>query len=51
MSAADKVKLDGISANARTGTVTQVIAGAGLTGGPILTTGTIKANLIDDAAY
>jgi len=45
MSAADKAKLDGISAGAKTGTVTSVATGAGLAGGTITASGTIKANL------
>lgn len=45
MSADDKTKLDGIAAGAKTGTVTSVATGAGLTGGTITTSGTIKANL------
>jgi hypothetical protein len=44
MSAADKVKLDGIAsgATANTGTVTSVATGTGLSGGTITTTGTIS---------
>lgn len=45
MSADDKTKLDGISAGAKTGTVIKVSTGAGLTGGDITTSGTIKAKL------
>ena len=47
MSASDKTKLNGIAtgATANTGTVTKVSTGAGLTGGDITTSGTIKANL------
>lgn len=41
MSAADKAKLDGIPADAKSGTVTQVNTGDGLIGGPITTSGTI----------
>jgi hypothetical protein len=41
MSAADKAKLDGIPANAGTGTVTNITTGPGLQGGPITTTGQI----------
>lgn len=51
MSAADKAKLDGISANARVGTVTSVSAGVGLLGGPITDTGSIKANLVTETPY
>jgi len=51
MSAADKVKLDGISANARVGTVTSISAGVGLLGGPITDTGSIKANLVTETPY
>ena len=42
ISAADQLKLDGIAANAQTGTVTTVSTGVGLTGGDITTTGTIS---------
>ena len=44
MSAADKIKLDGIAsgATANTGTVTKVSTGTGLTGGDIITTGTVS---------
>jgi biopolymer transport protein ExbD len=47
MSASDKTKLNGIAtgATANTGTVTKVSAGAGLKGGDITTSGTVKANL------
>lgn len=47
MSASDKTKLDGIEsgATANTGTVTSVTTGAGLTGGTITSSGTIKAKL------
>lgn len=45
MSAADKAKLDGIAAGAKVGTVTSVATGAGLTGGTITGSGTVKANL------
>lgn len=45
MSAADKAKLDGIAAGAKTGTVTSVATGAGLVGGTITTSGTLKVNL------
>ena len=45
MSAADKAKLDGIATGAKTGTVTSVATGAGLVGGTITTSGTLKANL------
>lgn len=42
MSAADKSKLDGISAGARTGTVTSVATSGALTGGTITTSGTLS---------
>ena len=47
MSASDKTKLNGIAtgATANTGTVTKISTGAGLTGGDITTSGTVKANL------
>ena len=47
MSSSDKAKLNGIAtgATANTGTVTSIATGAGLTGGDIITSGTIKANL------
>jgi hypothetical protein len=47
MSASDKTKLNGIAtgATANTGTVTKVSTGAGLKGGDITTSGTVKANL------
>lgn len=48
MSAADKIKLDGIAANAQTGTVTSITTGVGLVGGTITTSGTIKANLLSE---
>jgi hypothetical protein len=41
MSAADKSKLDNIPSDASSGTVTQILTGAGLSGGPITTTGRI----------
>jgi hypothetical protein len=41
MSAADKAKLDNIPSDASSGTVTQILTGAGLSGGPITTTGQI----------
>lgn len=41
MSAADKAKLDGIPDDAAGGTVTEILTGTGLSGGPITTTGTI----------
>ena len=41
MSSADKTKLDAIPADANSGTVTQILTGSGLTGGPITRTGTI----------
>jgi hypothetical protein len=41
MSSADKTKLDAIPADANSGTVTQILTGSGLTGGPITQTGTI----------
>ena len=41
MSAADKLKLDNITDNARPGTVTSVGSGNGLTGGPITETGSL----------
>jgi hypothetical protein len=41
MSAADKAKLDGIPADAASGTVTQITTGSGLTGGPITVSGQI----------
>ena len=44
MSATDKQKLDGIDAGAKTGTVTSVATGTGLTGGTITTSGTIALN-------
>lgn len=45
MSAADKAKLDGIAEGAKTGTVTSIATGVGLTGGTITTSGTIKVKL------
>lgn len=48
MSAADKQKLDGIAEGAKTGTVTSVATGVGLTGGTITTSGTIKVKLKDE---
>ena len=50
MSSSDKTKLDGIAAGAtaNTGTVTSVAAGAGLAGGTITTSGTVKANLTSE---
>ena len=50
MSSTDKTKLDGIAsgATANTGTVTKVSTGAGLTGGDVTTTGTVKANLVSE---
>jgi hypothetical protein len=42
MSAADKAKLDGIPANAGTGTVQRVASGPGLVGGPITGSGTLS---------
>jgi len=45
MSAADKQKLDGIAEGAKTGTVTSIATGVGLTGGTITTSGTIKVKL------
>ena len=50
MSAADKVRLESMAdgATANTGTVTSVATGAGLTGGTITTSGTIKANLVTE---
>ena len=52
MSSTDKTKLDGIAsgATANTGTVTSVATGAGLTGGTITGSGTIKANLVSETA-
>lgn len=46
MSASDKIKLEGISDNARTGTVTNLSAGTGISLSPstITTTGTISIN-------
>jgi hypothetical protein len=41
MSSADKTKLDAIPVDANSGTVTQILTGSGLTGGPITRTGTI----------
>ena len=50
MSAEDKTKLNGIAegATSNTGTVTSVATGAGLTGGPITGTGTVKADLVSE---
>lgn len=50
MSADDKKKLDGVAsgATANTGTVTSVATGAGLTGGTITGSGTVKANLTSE---
>lgn len=50
MSSSDKEKLDGVAAGAtaNTGTVTSVSAGAGLAGGTITTSGTVKANLTSE---
>lgn len=50
MSANDKKKLDGIAdgATANAGTVTSVATGAGLTGGTITGSGTLKANLTSE---
>lgn len=47
MSSIDKARLDGMADNAtaNTGTVTSVGTGAGLTGGPVTTGGTIKVDL------
>ena len=47
MSHTDKTRLDGMANNAtaNTGTVTSVETGAGLTGGPVTTSGTIKVDL------
>ena len=47
MSATDKSKLDSIAqgATANLGTVTRIASGTGLTGGPITSSGTLKANL------
>ena len=45
MTAEDKSKLAGIAEGAKPGTVTSVATGAGLTGGTITGSGTIKANL------
>lgn len=41
MSSADKTKLDAIPVDAESGTVTEILTGAGLIGGPITRTGTI----------
>jgi hypothetical protein len=41
MSAADKFKLDNIPADAASGTVTEILTGPGLAGGPITTSGRI----------
>ena len=48
LSASDKAKLDGIATGAKTGTVTKVSTGAGLTGGDITTIGTVKLNLVSE---
>lgn len=50
LSADDKTKLNGIAegATANKGTVTSVATGAGLTGGSITGSGTIKANLLSE---
>ena len=48
LSATDKAKLDSIASGAQTGTVTSVATGAGLTGGPITTSGTIGLDLISE---
>lgn len=50
LSANDKTKLNGIAegATANKGTVTSVATGAGLTGGSITGSGTIKANLLSE---
>lgn len=50
MSAAQYTKLAGIEAGAKKGTVTKVSTGAGLTGGDITTSGTIKAKLKNETA-
>lgn len=50
MSAAQYTKLAGIEAGAKKGTVTKVSTGAGLTGGDITTSGTIKAKLKSETA-
>ena len=46
----EKSKLSGIAAGAQPGTVTKVSTGAGLTGGDITTSGTVKANLVSETA-
>ena len=51
MSAADKVKLDGIAEGAQIGTVTSVATGTGLTGGTITGSGTVKVKIVDDEPY
>ena len=48
MSAADKIKLDGIAAGAQVGTVTSVATGAGLVGGTITNTGTVKVKIVNE---
>lgn len=50
MSSTDKAKLDGIAegATANTGTVTSVATGVGLAGGPVTSTGTVKAALVSE---
>lgn len=50
MSAAQYTKLAGIEEGAKKGTVTKVSTGAGLTGGNITTSGTIKAKLKSETA-
>ena len=50
MSATDKAKLDNIAENAKTGTVTSVATGIGLTGGTITTSGTVKVKLRSETA-
>ena len=45
MSAADKIKLDGIAEGAQVGTVTSVTGGAGLSGGTITSSGTLALKL------
>jgi len=50
MSAAQYTKLAGIETGAKKGTVTKVSTGAGLTGGDITSSGTIKAKLKSETA-
>jgi hypothetical protein len=50
MSAEDKVKLDSINDSSSEGTVTNITAGIGLSGGTITSSGTIKTKLKSETA-